>query len=72
LAGHKSGALPHLIAGSGPVYGNIGGKSGHELGSVQAPKGVYFDRSELPKRFQRQPWSQDEIDAIDSGGASLW
>ncbi|OCK77414.1 hypothetical protein K432DRAFT_358636 [Lepidopterella palustris CBS 459.81] len=52
--------------------GSIGGKSGASLGPVEAGKGIYFDRSELPARFQRTPWSQAEIEAIESGGASLF
>jgi len=53
-------------------YGSIGNHSGHSLGKVEAPEGLYFDRSELPKRFGRTPWTQAEIDAIETGGASLW
>lgn len=53
-------------------YGAIGGHSGHELGSVQPAKGEVWDRDELPARFRRKVWSQREIEAIDSAGASLW
>ncbi|KAI9708020.1 MAG: hypothetical protein M1820_004224 [Bogoriella megaspora] len=52
--------------------GSIGGHSGHSLGPVGAGKGEAFDRNELPARFRRTPWSQAEIDAIDSGGASMF
>jgi small subunit ribosomal protein YMR-31 len=38
---------------------------------VKPPKGVFFDRNELPERFRRMAFTQDEIDAIDTGGASL-
>ncbi|KAF2490904.1 hypothetical protein BU16DRAFT_530494 [Lophium mytilinum] len=51
--------------------GAIGGKPGASLGPVEAGKGMFFDRSELPARFQRTPWTQAEIDAIESGGASM-
>ena len=50
----------------------IGGISGYELGSVTAPKGLYFDRSELPARFRRQPIPLAELEAVESGGASLF
>jgi small subunit ribosomal protein YMR-31 len=49
----------------------IGGKSGKALGSVAAPEGEYFDRSELPRRFQPLVWEDVEIDAVMSGGASM-
>ena len=52
--------------------GGLGGKSGHSLGSIQPTQGQYFDRSELPMRFQRTNWSPEEIEAIESGGASMW
>ncbi|PSN68700.1 hypothetical protein BS50DRAFT_489428 [Corynespora cassiicola Philippines] len=52
--------------------GHIGGSSGASLGPVEAGKGAFFDRSELPQRFQRLAWSQAEIDAVESGGASLF
>lgn len=50
----------------------IGSKSGASLGPVEAGRGTFFDRSELPVRFQRTPWTKVEIDAIESGGASLF
>jgi len=53
------------------VGGLIGGKAGRALGPVEPSDGMYFDRSELPERFQRLAWSQAEIEAIESGGASL-
>jgi small subunit ribosomal protein YMR-31 len=48
----------------------VGSSSGSSLGPVEAGNGFFFDRSELPARFQRMSWSQAEIDAIESGGAS--
>jgi len=51
---------------------SIGSHSGASLGPVEAGKGVNFDRSELPARYQRTPWTSAEIDAIESGGASTW
>ncbi|KAF2002645.1 hypothetical protein P154DRAFT_430492 [Amniculicola lignicola CBS 123094] len=52
--------------------GRIGGQSGSSLGPVAAGKGEVFDRSELPARFQRLSWTQAEIEAVESGGASLF
>ncbi|EER26174.1 hypothetical protein D8B26_003486 [Coccidioides posadasii str. Silveira] len=52
--------------------GYIGGHSGASLGSVQPKQGEYFDRNDLPERFRRIPWSQAEIEAIETGGASLF
>ncbi|KAF2142343.1 uncharacterized protein K452DRAFT_286772 [Aplosporella prunicola CBS 121167] len=51
--------------------GNIGGQPGAALGPIEPAKGEFFDRSELPDRFARLPWSESEIEAIESGGASL-
>ncbi|KAK3216324.1 hypothetical protein GRF29_8g2927916 [Pseudopithomyces chartarum] len=51
--------------------GHIGSSPGSALGPVEAGQGSFFDRSELPKRFQRLAWSEAEIEAIESGGASL-
>ncbi|TVY68751.1 hypothetical protein LSUE1_G006381 [Lachnellula suecica] len=53
-------------AGSG-----IGSTSGHSLGPVAPEKGEFFDRSELPARFQRTLIDMSEIDAIETGGATL-
>ncbi|KAH8602141.1 hypothetical protein B0O99DRAFT_647993 [Bisporella sp. PMI_857] len=51
--------------------GRIGSHSGHSLGSVTPTKGEYFDRNELPARFRRTPIDLSEIDAIETGGATL-
>ena len=45
--------------------------AGHDLGAVNPPRGVFFDRSELPARFRRRPIDMAEIEAVDSGGAAL-
>ncbi|KAF6807692.1 ribosomal protein ymr-31 [Colletotrichum musicola] len=52
--------------------GGIGGTSGNQMGSVAPPSGVFFDRSELPARFRRQPIDLAEIEAVESGGAALF
>ncbi|EXJ58856.1 hypothetical protein A1O7_06286 [Cladophialophora yegresii CBS 114405] len=57
---------------SSVTYGRIGGHAGRELGPVEPKKGEFFDRDELPKRFRRTPWSEEEIEAITSGGASMF
>ncbi|KAH8730050.1 hypothetical protein GQ44DRAFT_607622 [Phaeosphaeriaceae sp. PMI808] len=62
---------PGLRSYSFIVGGHIGGAPGTSLGRVEAAKGEYFDRSELPARFQRLTFSSAEIEAIESGGASL-
>ncbi|KAI9734721.1 MAG: hypothetical protein M1818_006708 [Claussenomyces sp. TS43310] len=51
--------------------GGLGATSGQSLGPVAPAEGEYFDRSELPARFQRTPFTQTEIDAIETGGATL-
>jgi small subunit ribosomal protein YMR-31 len=58
--------------GGSQTYGAIGGASGASLGSIKPSDGEYFDRSELPKRFRRMTWTESEIEAVDSAGASMW
>jgi small subunit ribosomal protein YMR-31 len=50
----------------------IGGVAGSELGPVAPPKGVFFDRKELPARYHRAPISLAEIEAVESGGAAAY
>jgi small subunit ribosomal protein YMR-31 len=52
--------------------GGIGGQAGSQLGSVQPPKGIFFDRSQLPNRFKRLPIDPAEMEAVDSGGAAVF
>jgi small subunit ribosomal protein YMR-31 len=54
------------------VYGAIGGSSARMLGSVQPKEGEVWDRNELPKRFRRTAFTEAEMEAIESGGASLF
>ncbi|KAI1506694.1 hypothetical protein F5X99DRAFT_404051 [Biscogniauxia marginata] len=56
----------------GPLRKSIGSASAASLGPVEAPKGVYFDRNELPERFRRTPLSLAEIEAVETGGAALF
>ena len=62
------------MPGAGPQLpkGAIGARSGHELGDIQPPEGTAFDRSELPRKYGRMVWSESEIEAVESGGASQW
>ncbi|KJX97161.1 hypothetical protein TI39_contig541g00016 [Zymoseptoria brevis] len=53
-------------------YGAIGGKSARELGPIKIGKGEFATRAELPRRFQATPWTEAEIEAVESGGASLF
>ncbi|KAF2968680.1 hypothetical protein GQX73_g4935 [Xylaria multiplex] len=55
----------------GPLRKSIGSLPASRLGPVEAPKGQYFDRNELPARFRRMPLSLAEIEAIETGGATL-
>ncbi|KAL2126322.1 hypothetical protein VTI74DRAFT_1180 [Chaetomium olivicolor] len=50
----------------------IGAVAGSNLGPVAPPKGVFFDRNDLPARFHRQPLTAAEIEAIETGGAALF
>jgi hypothetical protein len=50
----------------------IGSAAGSQLGPVVPPQGVAFDRNDLPARFHRQPLTAAEIEAIETGGATLW
>ncbi|KAK1075101.1 hypothetical protein LTR74_000506 [Friedmanniomyces endolithicus] len=52
-------------------YGAIGGHSGKQLGSVQPKQGEFWDRNELPRRFHRTRWTEAEMEALESGGASI-
>ncbi|KAF7116379.1 hypothetical protein CNMCM5793_004623 [Aspergillus hiratsukae] len=80
-----SGALPDSFAAyrskaqqHGPLgrasfsQGAIGRSPGAALGPVQPQQGQFFDRAELPARFHRLPWTEAEIEAIETGGASLY
>ncbi|KAF7156870.1 hypothetical protein CNMCM5623_000715 [Aspergillus felis] len=80
-----SGALPDSFAAyrskaqqHGPLgrasfsQGSVGRSAGASLGPVQPKQGEFFDRAELPTRFHRLPWTEAEIEAIETGGASLY
>ena len=69
FAAYRQKALQH-----GPLnaqFGGIGTKSGASLGPIEPGSGIAFDKSELPAKFyHRIPWTQAEIEAIESGGAT--
>ncbi|KAL8764594.1 MAG: hypothetical protein Q9209_007963 [Squamulea sp. 1 TL-2023] len=56
---------------SSRVYGAIGGRSGHSLGSVEPRPDMVMDRTELPRRFWGLPWTDEEIEGVESAGANL-
>lgn len=64
LGGHKSASQINFEYGTG--------RSGASLGPIEPVKGQFFDREELPARFRRTRFSQVELDAVESGGASLY
>ncbi len=67
----QHGPLMHRASLSS-AGGAIGGHPGRSLGPVEPAKGQYFDRNELPQRFWRLPWTPAEIEAVETGGASLF
>ena len=72
LGGGKESSASGAVSPSSHSYGAVGGRPGRELGSIQPKQGEYFDRNELPKRFRRTPFTDAEMDAIQTGGASLF
>jgi small subunit ribosomal protein YMR-31 len=52
--------------------GAIGSTPGSLLGPVEPKQGEFFDRIDLPTRFHRMPWTEAEIEAVETGGASLF
>ena len=50
---------------------SVGSVPGRDFGPVAAAQGEFFDRSELPVRFRRSPYTEAEIEAIETGGATL-
>ncbi|KAI0025281.1 hypothetical protein F4780DRAFT_722976 [Xylariomycetidae sp. FL0641] len=52
--------------------GSLGATPAAKLGSPAPPKGMYWDRSDLPQRFRRTPLTVAEIEAIETGGAAMF
>jgi small subunit ribosomal protein YMR-31 len=71
FAAYRQKAQQHGPLNTQQAFSSIGSHPGSALGPVEPAKGMYFDRNELPERFRRLTWSMDEIEAIESGGASL-
>ncbi|KXJ96664.1 ribosomal protein YMR-31 [Microdochium bolleyi] len=67
FSSYRDGAQQH-----GPLRKTLGLASGAALGPVNPPQGQYFDRNELPLRFRRAPLDLAEIEAIETGGATLF
>lgn len=67
----RGGASQAPSSGFQP-YGGIGGRTARQLGSVKPKEGEFWDRNELPKRFRRTVYSEAEMEAIESGGASMF
>jgi small subunit ribosomal protein YMR-31 len=78
FASYRSKAQQHGPLGgqaslpSSTIYDSIGGHAGRALGSIKPKEGEFFDRSELPARFRKKAWSEEEIEAVTSAGASLF
>lgn len=70
---YRAKAQQHGPLGLAAVgHGFIGGRPGAALGPVEPKAGEFFDRDDLPPRFHRLAWSEAEIEAIETGGASLF
>lgn len=72
FAAYRAKAQQHGPLGRSQFNGTIGGSAGAALGPVRPEPGQFFDRAELPARFGRLPWTQAEIEAIETGGASMF
>ncbi|KAA8644838.1 hypothetical protein EYZ11_010597 [Aspergillus tanneri] len=72
FAAYRSKAQQHgPLSRASFAPGAIGSNPGASLGPIQPRQGEFFDRVELPSRFHRLPWTEAEIEAIETGGASL-
>ena len=78
FASYRKKAQQHGPLGGGQQTNQASGsgllesRTGASLGTVMPKEGEYFDRSELPSRFRRTAMTVVEIEAIESGGASVW
>lgn len=72
FAAYRAKAQQHGPLGRASFNTGVGGQSGSSLGPVRPAEGEFFDRAELPARFGRLSWSQAEIEAVESGGASMF
>lgn len=72
FAAYRAKAQQHGPLGRASFNTGIGAQTGYSLGAVRPAAGEFFDRVELPARFGRLSWSQAEIEAVESGGASMF
>ncbi|KAL4750784.1 hypothetical protein BDW72DRAFT_175290 [Aspergillus terricola var. indicus] len=73
FAAYRAKAQQHGPLGRASfTQGSVGRTPGAALGPVQPKQGEFFDRAELPSRFHRLPYTEAEIEAIETGGASLY
>ncbi|KAK4549780.1 hypothetical protein LTR36_005081 [Oleoguttula mirabilis] len=70
-SGRQGAPSGSAAAQTASPYGAIGGHSAKQLGSLELAKGEVWDRNDLPKRFHRVRWTEAEIEAIESAGASM-
>ncbi|KAL4797331.1 hypothetical protein BDV19DRAFT_387502 [Aspergillus venezuelensis] len=73
FAAYRAKAQQHGPLGRASfTQGSVGRSPGASLGPIQPKEGQFFDRAELPARFHRTPYTAAEIEAIETGGASLF
>ncbi|KAL4779105.1 hypothetical protein BJX76DRAFT_362113 [Aspergillus varians] len=73
FAAYRAKAQQHGPLGRASfTQGSIGRSPGASLGPVLPKQGEFFDRADLPPRFHRLPYTEAEIEAIETGGASLF
>ncbi|KKK15015.1 hypothetical protein P175DRAFT_0441132 [Aspergillus ochraceoroseus IBT 24754] len=73
FAAYRAKAQQHGPLGRASfTQGSIGRSAGAALGPIKPNQGEFFDRSDLPTRFHRMPYTEAEIEAIETGGASLF
>lgn len=72
FATYRAKAQQHGPLGRAQFSGRVGAQPGAALGPVAPKAGEFFDRAELPARFGRLPWTAAEIEAIETGGASMY
>jgi small subunit ribosomal protein YMR-31 len=73
FAAYRAKAQQHGPLGRASfTQGSVGRSPGASLGPIQPKQGEFFDRTDLPNRFHRLPYTEAEIEAIETGGASLF
>lgn len=71
FSSYRQKAQQHGPLGRTNTVCGVGSVSGSSLGPITPSAGEFFDRRELPERFRRIPINPAEIDAIETGGATL-